>query len=55
MAVAAAGTQDDSSPEEIRGRMTLTEIEKDYQVPATFLIERLELPKRRLRKPLSKS
>lgn len=45
MTGAAAGIQGGSSPEEIRGRMTLMEIEKDYQVPSTFLIERLHLPR----------
>lgn len=43
--VANADGQGDVSVEEILGRMTLTEIEKDYQVPPAFLIERLRLPK----------
>lgn len=45
MTVAAAGIQGGRSPEEIRGRTTLMEIEKDYQVPSTFLIKHLNLPK----------
>jgi len=45
MVVANVDGQGDVSLEEIRGRMTLAEIEKYYQVPPAFLIERLRLPK----------
>jgi NAD-dependent dihydropyrimidine dehydrogenase PreA subunit len=42
---AAVEGQGAGSTEEIRGKTTLAEIEKEYQVPAAFLIERLKLPK----------
>ncbi len=36
--------QGGKSPDEIRGSTTLAEIARDYQVPASHLIERLKLP-----------
>ncbi|MGV8079962.1 MAG: 4Fe-4S binding protein [Syntrophales bacterium] len=48
IAMASVNTADkgqlDGSTAEIRGRMTIAEIEKSYQVPAVYLIERLKLP-----------
>ena len=48
IAMASMNTADkgplDGSTAEIRGRMTLADIEKSYQVPAAYLIERLNLP-----------
>lgn len=43
--IAADKGQGDVSEEAIRGSATLKEIEKDYLVPPTFLIERLNMPK----------
>lgn len=43
--VANINGQGDVPVEEIRGRMILAEIEKNYHVPPTFLIERLNMPK----------
>ena len=43
--IAAVKGQGDVSEEAIRGSTTIKEIEKDYQVPPTFLIERLNMPK----------
>jgi len=50
---AAVDGQDSKPLEEIRGKMTLAQIARDYQVPAAFLIERLKLPaKTSLNEPL---